>query len=370
MKILIASLSIISFATAATASQPIGKVLAEGVTASDKLFYELVPLQRALFLKAIGVPLIQIPLIALHQEEGFRDTVMQSLLSDNSDSSPITNILSGQDKLEFIGTKEADPIYSTYLPATYNLSAEDVYFSFRDYHPPIYGVGAPARIIWMSFFLSDVENALALLLGHSGRRDILENMNKLDAETMQELVRKVSTAWVLWAQEIDSNSEMTQSLREIRELREPIDVKYKILPSVIAAAQSNKFHTEEGNRLSKEWKKIEAMDANSSERNKALGIFLHDYIAHYERSMAPKPSFIQEQADRMGEVGQALLDDLTIPTILAVDQLASILLKISPPPLFSTLKPDKKSFQDFLFESCLNILDKELQQTLADKEQH
>ena len=365
MKILIASLSIIAFATAAFSSVPLGKVLAEGnaarsVEATNKLFDELVPLQRALLLKAIGVPLREIPLKALSEKKGFREAVMQSLLSDYS---RITNPRPLQYKPEFIGAKEANPIYSTYLPATYDLSAEDVYFSFRKYSP-IHGVGILTR-----FFLSDVESDLIFLLGNSGRRDILEKMNKLDAETIQELERKVSIAWVLWAQDTASNSETIQSFQEI------LGGDYKAIQEDIVQRSKSKHpaYTEEdkrlleegGKELLKEWDKIEAMDADSSERNKALGILSHNY-AVYRISTAIKPS-IEADVGRIGKVGQTLLDDLTIPTISAVDKLALILSIITTPNTPVIIKSEEK---DFLSENFLNILDKELQQTLADKEQH
>ena len=369
MKILILSLSIVVLSTPA-ASQRIGyyrilQMFEGNVKAIDSLFANLQPIQRLTLFGELGVKFDQLTSGSLTNKESFRKTVLESFLTEES---PIHNFqeyislglgdtkaeLSEIDKLKLMDTYDtAEHIASHYLPSVYNLSAEDVFSSLEDYKPFL--------------FLDKIKIYLVKMFGRIDGRELIDNLNRLDHETIDDLVHKVAALWSLRIQEKTAEEKGLMGLLLARHEKKILqdDVMEKVLNNLDDPNYPSSYGNEVKERA-QEWSKIKAM-APSPERNKAISELFAKYIFHDYKHDLITLDFIRERTSNMGKLGIALLDDLSVHTIYAANRLGII----ANAPLH-----DQITFRltgeeiEWLVNNFFNILDKEMQKLLPDKEQH
>lgn len=433
MKNLITSLSIVVFTIAVVGSKavasstPMGETLTKTVKTINSKFDNLVPLQRALLLKKLGMRFSELSLALLTKEGNFREAVLQSLLESN-------NSIINMDYPITINPKRSDhptvDIPVSYLPFTHSLSAEDTLVSIEDYNTNSY-------LSSSLLFVEELEEKLITVLGDSGRRDILENLNRFDFETVDKLFHKVSTAWSLWIQQAALNYEVSQPLRaflglyetrlkddmdklqknSLEKLRNYLKFKdhktysplsneekkylmgeldkaekeYLIreldkIEAMPLSSERNKaangffannsrlyslLLSDESKNMLKEWERIGTMPHSSTERSEAVSNLFTDYFIFYTKPITMKPSNIVDKLANLGKIGQSLLADLTPTTIYATDwffYLVSTTFTVDAYYIWNHPRVHLNSAdKTFLQQNFINILDQELQNLLADK---
>ena len=343
MKILMFYLFIVAFATQSVANTNV----------IHRHFSSLVPIQRAMLLQEIGVPFNELP-----------EAILLSLLND----SPINNtVVAGTAfgtkvfgtrvfETKIFETKVIDgkvdgKFLANYMPSLYNLSAEDVLVSLKNYRSD-----AP--------LLHEISKRIIFLFGHSDSRDILGNLNKFDFKAIEELLHKVSAAWSLWMQQTAFSFEATEPLGIIfhgheRALKGSVRAHVRIsklldVDDLIPRAKE----------MAREWKKIEAMPP-SHERNRAVSVLYANNFFNTRKSGMTR-DYIDKEVQKLNKIGLALLDDLTPGTIFAVGSLSLMLISNTTVDIDVPIELDSRD-EAFLLRNLLNLLDEELQKLLANK---
>ena len=315
-------------------------------------FAEYVPLQRAMVLRQLGLPLHNL----LAEDHDFRDTVLMKAMR-----------MQGYDDSSYIsGDQLIDTGLEKYLPSVYELSAEDV----LDSAEALDDFGNPTQTgRWSNeeiFNFNGVVRILDSSLGDTGRRDIIANLNKLDFDAADEFVRKFSLAWSLRILQVDSDLEAAQEtaapsqiLLDI-ELQRIISSKQKKLERDKESVNKTPFFApsaQEIEQLELEIKALQNLDAmpHSPERGVALAEFHANYLTNSNALL----NFTDKDLEwlRRNKIGQAVLQDITPPALAVLSQVAA---------LDSYYRPlmDKSLRQ----EQLLGLLDEELQLALAAKQ--
>ena len=367
MKILI--LSVVAFATPSAVSAPPAPIKPLGKTLFID-FTKLVPLQRAIALEHFGVPLNELSSATLTEASDGHAAVLQAILSGKS---PIPNMLELDKAIERIhrSKKLGEPHLASYLPTTTSLSAEDVLTSLKDRM----NISLPdeddyiTMLMSTTFDLNQLIAHLTRLLGDTGRRDILEDMNKLNFKTMRKLLYRVSFAWSSWVQQTAPSFEaikpLTGTLNDLeRFLETNMADKKEELNELKYLTPSSSIDMKMIERLEKQvgkWEKIMAMPL-SPERDKAVNGLYADYISNNMIFTKHRRfSNLAEETLNKDKIGQALLADLTPATMYALDSLY-FLSRTSF--LRRRLEPKDR---EFVQQHLRNLLEEELQKIIADK---
>ena len=159
-------------------------------------FAEYVQLQRAMVLRQLGLPLHNL----LAGDHDFRDTVLMKAMR-----------IEGYDDTSYIsGDELIDTGLEKYLPSVYELSAENVLDSaeaFDDFgNPTQTGRWSNEKIFNFKSVVSLIDSSL----GDTGRRDIIDNLNKLDFDAADEFLRKFSFSWNLRILQAGSDLELAR----------------------------------------------------------------------------------------------------------------------------------------------------------------
>ena len=366
MKILI--LSVVAFATSSAISDPLTPIkplLGKTLTIH---FANLVPLQRAIFLDNFGVPLSEQSSASLTKEPVFHDAVLQSILNKRF---PFTNQIGGR-KIESLNRQQVGgPSVKLYLPATTSLSAEDVLVSLKNRMNTSSSDDYITIIMSTKFNLVLLIDRLIKLLGDTGRRDILEDLNKLDFETMRKLLYRVSFAWSSWIQQTAPNFKARESLTGTLNDQEEI-LRTNMVENKQELNELKQLDTLSPTdmkimkRLEKqvgEWDKIMAMPL-SPERDKAVNSLYADFISNNDTfTLHHRFSNLAEETLSKDKIGQALLDDLTPATMYALDCLY-LISRIS----FIRRRLNSED-RNFTRQHLRNLLEEELQKILANKKE-
>ena len=363
MKILI--LSLVTFTASSVVSAPSAPIELLGKTLVIH-FASLVPLQRAIVLDRLGVPLGELSSASLTEESDFYTAVLQSMLNEKS---PLVNRVGGDKVIKNIHRQVGEPHLASYLPATTSLSAEDVLASLKIRMNTSSSDDYTTVLLSTNFDLESLIFKLSKLLGDTGRRDILEDLNKLDFEEMKKLLYRVSFAWSLWVQQTASNFEarkpLTGTLNDQEDLLQTNMVeKQQGLNALKHYDKLSSADMKIMKRLEKlvaEWDKIAAMPL-SPERDKAVNGLYADFISN-NNTFARHRRFsnLAEEVLSRDKIGLALLDDLTPATMYALDSL-NFILRSS----FNGRRLNSED-REFTQQHLRKLLDEELQKLLADK---
>ena len=340
----------------------VGSIASDGLNRSaeraeklNSVLDENLPLPRAMILRQLGLPLHN---WLAAEVQDVKDIVAMRMkhLTDGSHV--------GGDELLDLGL-------ARYLPSVYALSADDVLASadvLDDFGNPI----ATGRHSHEKVFnLQDVVRIVNKSLGDTGRRELINNLNRLEVEETAELMRNLSVAWILRLAQaaaeaeaedaeasppsfLDSWLTATIAKKQSRlELDEEIRTRS---PAFAPSAQEIAQQEEEISNL----QTIDAMP-HSAERDTVIAEFHADYLT------ASNSLYIFTKRDlawlQRTKIGQAALQDINLSALAALDQVGDLYYLYITSDSYVPVNPGDKRLQ----EQLLDLLDEHVQQALATK---
>lgn len=331
-------------------------------------FSNLVPLQRGLVLKELNMTLHD---LLFAEEEDFLAAISRQTLSIGTELQAVNRV----------GNLLIDTDLGRYFPSAYHLSAEDVLNSaevFDDF------VSIPDRQQRPISFVN-VAALLNILMANTGRHDIIESLNKLDFDEMKEFMHKVNVRWMMVRvsqashgydfffeqEQVQLPGKLDQSHLD-HELKIIIKAEQYRLDEWKEQRNRRQFSDPPEEKIKQlerhvnELKRLDAMP-NSLARETAIVKFFADYLT--SNIMTHRAVDKVTEALGRNKIGQAVLEDLTPFTIVALQQLINLYYGIyylgHAPFIFDLMidLQDRESRRQHL----LDLVDAELQKAIADK---
>lgn len=313
-------------------------------------FAEYVPLQRAVILRQLGLPLHDL-LVA--DDHDFRDAVLMKAMRLKKPYGHVP------------GDKLLDTGLEKYFPSVYELAADDVLDSAEaldDFGNPV-----NTRSSEQIFGFARVVSIINSSLGNTGRRAIIDNLNRLDFDETRQLMHRVSHAWNLRVLQAGSDLEaarqtgvpnqsplddqLNRIISHQQDKLEKAEERRSKTPFFAPSAQEIEQLEREVDAL----KKIAAMP-HSPERGTALVEFHADYLTNSNEIL----NFTDKDLEwlKRNKIGQALLHDVTPPALAALSQISKLYSNYVPVDLRDVSQRQQQ---------LLDLLEEELQQALAAK---